>query len=99
MALLNQHDDVYYVIQNDCHVIWVYVPIPMRAYIYTLGNWNWNRAVLQYALKSHDCFESCVLIGLPVFSNMLTQQCQEILPKINSRPSFGRAHVRVWERD
>ena len=28
------------------------------------------------------------------FSNMLTQQCQEILRKI-----FGRAHVRVWERD
>ena len=63
LALLNQHDDVYYVIQNDCHVLWVYGPIPMQAY--TLG--NWNRAVFQYALKSHDCFESCVLIGLPVF--------------------------------
>ena len=62
LALLNQHDDV---MQNDCHVLWAYGPIPMRAY--TLGNWNWNRAVFQYALKSHDCFESCVMIGLPVF--------------------------------
>ena len=44
LALLNQHDDVYYVIQNDCHVHWEYGLIPMRAY--TLGNWNWNRAVL-----------------------------------------------------
>ena len=65
LALLNQHVDVYSVIQNDCHVLWAYGPIPMRAY--TLGNWNWNRAVFQYALKSHDFFESCVLIGLPVF--------------------------------
>ena len=65
LALLNQHDDVFYVIQNDCHVLWAYGPSPMRAY--TLGNWNWNRAVFQYALKSHDSFESCVLIGLPVF--------------------------------
>ena len=69
LALLNQHD-VFYVIQNDCHVLWAYGPIPkghipMRAY--TLGNWNWNQAVFQYAFKSHDCFESCVLIDLSVF--------------------------------
>ena len=31
LALLNQHDDVYYVIQNDCHVLWAYGPIPRRA--------------------------------------------------------------------
>ena len=28
LALLNQHDDVFYVI----HVLWAYGPIPMRAY-------------------------------------------------------------------
>ena len=37
LALLNQHDDVYYVIQNDCHVIWAYGPIPLRAYHLAIG--------------------------------------------------------------
>ena len=43
LALLNQHDDVFYVIQNDCHVLRCTGQFQCKHN--TLGNWNRNRAV------------------------------------------------------
>ena len=65
LALLNQHADVFYVIQNDCHVL---CTADSNASSYT---WQLELELsgvpVQYAVKSLDCFESCVLMGLPVF--------------------------------
>ena len=59
------HADVFYVIQNDCHVL---CTADSNASSYT---WQLELELsgvpVQYAVKSLDCFESCVLMGLPVF--------------------------------
>ena len=49
LALLNQRDDVFE--RLSCAFGRA---IRFQCEHNTLGNWNWNRAVLQYALKSHD---------------------------------------------
>ena len=61
LALLNQHDDVYYVIQNDCHVLWVraYGPIPMRAYVLRGGT---TASRDRHKLLTHQAFAKAISI-------------------------------------
>ena len=96
------HDDVYYVIQNDCrHVVSCALGVwaDSNASVYT-WQLELEPSGVPVRIEVTRLFRILRSDWLTRFSNMLTQQCQEILdPAKDSRPSFGRAHVRVWERE